>query len=178
MTAQSFAAVLQARPNGTGRWQARCPAHEDRLPSLNIREGREGRVLLHCFAGCTTKAVMKAAGLSISDLFVGLLPTPEQVRIAAQERTVREAEALQARRENSKLTAQYRKLEAVWEAIAARMVKMPDDVAATYALARLFHHVQDRVREIEAVFEAQESQIFRARMMPLEEKPLQIQETA
>ena len=31
---------------------ARCPAHDDREPSLSIRDGGDGRVLVHCHAGC------------------------------------------------------------------------------------------------------------------------------
>jgi hypothetical protein len=44
---------------------ARCPAHEDRNPSLSIREV-EGKVLLHCHAGCSQQDVidaLKARGL-------------------------------------------------------------------------------------------------------------------
>jgi hypothetical protein len=50
-------------------WQARCPAHEDRTPSLSIREGDDGRVLLKCHAGCSVEAIVDALGISISDLF-------------------------------------------------------------------------------------------------------------
>jgi hypothetical protein len=38
---------------------ARCPAHQERTPSFSIAE-REGRVLLHCFAGCDQQAVIQA----------------------------------------------------------------------------------------------------------------------
>ncbi len=48
---------------------ARCPAHHDRAPSLSISEGKDGRVLLHCWAGCQTQAVLAALGLSWGDLF-------------------------------------------------------------------------------------------------------------
>lgn len=54
---------------GPGRWLAKCPAHEDRRASLAIREGDEGKTLVHCFAGCTVHEVVAAAGLEISDLF-------------------------------------------------------------------------------------------------------------
>ena len=37
-------------------WMARCPGHEDRHPSLSIREGDDGRILIHCHAGCTPDA--------------------------------------------------------------------------------------------------------------------------
>ena len=45
------------------------PAHEDRSPSLSIAEGRDGRVLLHCFSGCRPEAILQALGLGWSDLF-------------------------------------------------------------------------------------------------------------
>lgn len=54
---------------GPGRWLAKCPAHEDRRASLAIRETDEGRILAHCFAGCSVHEVVAAAGLEISDLF-------------------------------------------------------------------------------------------------------------
>lgn len=50
-------------------YSARCPAHDDRGPSLSIREGDDGRVLLHCFAGCTADEVVGAIGLTLADLF-------------------------------------------------------------------------------------------------------------
>ena len=52
-----------------GRWLARCPAHEDRSPSLSIRETDDGRILLHDFGGCQTDAVLSAVGLTLGDLF-------------------------------------------------------------------------------------------------------------
>lgn len=52
-----------------GSWVARCPAHDDRGPSLSIRETDDGRVLVHCFAGCDTESVLDAVGLTFSDLY-------------------------------------------------------------------------------------------------------------
>jgi hypothetical protein len=57
------------RQTGPGKWQARCPAHEDRSPSLSVRELPDGRVLLHDFGGCDTADVLAAAGLRMADLF-------------------------------------------------------------------------------------------------------------
>ncbi len=47
-----------------GRWTAngglcRCPAHDDRSPSLSVRPGRT-RLLLHCFAGCDAASILRA----------------------------------------------------------------------------------------------------------------------
>lgn len=47
----------------------RCPAHEDHSPSLSVRLGKDGRVLIHCFTGCTPEAVLTAGGLTWDDLF-------------------------------------------------------------------------------------------------------------
>ena len=54
---------------GKGRWTACCPAHNDRGPSLAIRELEDGRVLIHCFAGCETLSIVQALGMDMTDLF-------------------------------------------------------------------------------------------------------------
>jgi len=51
-----------------GQWSARCPAHEDRHPSLSLTRGRDDRVLLNCHAGCPIESVVSALGLTIRDL--------------------------------------------------------------------------------------------------------------
>lgn len=65
--------VLLARLEGvrvTGRgYSARCPAHKDRSASLSIAEGRDGRALVKCFAGCEVHAIVHAVGLELADLF-------------------------------------------------------------------------------------------------------------
>jgi len=48
---------------------ARCPAHADRTASLSLCEGSDGRVLLHCFAGCSAIDVLAAIGLQLIDLY-------------------------------------------------------------------------------------------------------------
>jgi putative DNA primase/helicase len=66
----SLLANLGARRSGRG-WVARCPAHDDERPSLSIGIGNDGRVLLHCFAGCAPSAVrdavQKGHGINIGD---------------------------------------------------------------------------------------------------------------
>ncbi|WP_254473277.1 toprim domain-containing protein [Bartonella sp. B1098] len=39
---------------------ARCPAHDDRLPSLSITNGLDGRLLLTCYAGCSFREIIQA----------------------------------------------------------------------------------------------------------------------
>ena len=53
---------------GGGQYSACCPAHEDKNPSLSIRE-TDDRLLLHCFAGCHSTEIVAAVGLSLADLF-------------------------------------------------------------------------------------------------------------
>ena len=57
------------RANRNGTWLARGPAHDDRSPSLSIATGDDGKVLLHCFAGCGAADVVEAIGLELSSLF-------------------------------------------------------------------------------------------------------------
>jgi len=56
------------RETGHKKYVARCPAHEDRSPSLAIKDCGDGRVLIHCFAGCETEDVLSAVGLTFADL--------------------------------------------------------------------------------------------------------------
>jgi putative DNA primase/helicase len=62
MTAAELARALKAK-RMSGGWCARCPAHDDRRASLSIGEGEDGRLLLHCHAGCDFEAILKAAGV-------------------------------------------------------------------------------------------------------------------
>lgn len=57
---------IRSRGNG---YQALCPAHPDQQASLSIDTGEDGRVLLHCFAGCTAEQIVSALGLTLADLF-------------------------------------------------------------------------------------------------------------
>src|SRR5260370_16079482 len=56
--------------NGQG-WKAICPIHDDNNPSLSISENKDGRILLHCFAGCSTQMILDCAGLRMADLAPG-----------------------------------------------------------------------------------------------------------
>ena len=59
MRADEIADALEGRKAGKG-WTARCPAHDDRKPSLSISEGQDGKVLVHCHAGCDQESVITA----------------------------------------------------------------------------------------------------------------------
>jgi hypothetical protein len=57
MSAKTIARALKARKSGSN-WIAHCPAHDDREPSLSIREANDGKVLVCCHAGCAQNAVI------------------------------------------------------------------------------------------------------------------------
>jgi len=57
------------KSTGPDRWQCKCPAHQDKSPSMTLRLVDDGRILIHCFAGCGTDAILDALGLTFGDLF-------------------------------------------------------------------------------------------------------------
>jgi putative DNA primase/helicase len=59
MTAEGIAKALGGRKAGGG-WMASCPAHDDRMPSLSIRDADDSKVLVHCHAGCDQERVIAA----------------------------------------------------------------------------------------------------------------------
>jgi len=85
---QRFVDALAAREcnpqrNGDG-WTAKCPAHDDRRPSLSIAEGDDGRALVHCHAGCAVEAVCAAVGLQMKDLMVPVIDPPKRKKLNAK----------------------------------------------------------------------------------------------
>lgn len=59
MTAETIAKALGGRKAGNG-WTARCPAHDDRVPSLSISDAGDGKLLVRCHAGCDQRRVIAA----------------------------------------------------------------------------------------------------------------------
>ena len=59
MSAFEIAQALNGKKSGA-EWMVRCPAHSDQHPSLSIRDGDHGKLLVNCHAGCDGNAVMAA----------------------------------------------------------------------------------------------------------------------
>lgn len=94
MSAETLLSRLdKVRQTGPGRWVACCPAHDDRGPSLSVRELDDGRTLVFCFACCTVHEVVSAVGLSLSDLFPEK-PAYEAHRIKGERRPFPAADVL------------------------------------------------------------------------------------
>lgn len=69
MTVDEFVGRLDKSKQHGRNWLARCPAHEDRKPSLTVTEGADSRVIVHCFAGCSVESIVGALGLELDALF-------------------------------------------------------------------------------------------------------------
>lgn len=54
--------------SGEGQYMAKCPAHEDRSPSLGVKDNGD-KIIINCFAGCSVDDVVSAIGLKLTDLF-------------------------------------------------------------------------------------------------------------
>lgn len=81
MTAQEIIAKLDGlKATGRDRWIAKCPAHDDKRPSLSIRELSDGRVLIHDFGGCSTVDVLHALGLAFEHLYPQDADQPKERR--------------------------------------------------------------------------------------------------
>lgn len=61
--------LKQVKKTGSGTWKACCPAHDDRSPSMSVKEAPDGVILVHCFAGCSAVDIMESVGLNPADLF-------------------------------------------------------------------------------------------------------------
>ena len=59
---------------GGDRFQASCPCHRDKEPSLSIKAAGD-KYLLHCHAGCDTKDILSAVGLKYSDVDSNIRPS-------------------------------------------------------------------------------------------------------
>ena len=91
--------VRQGQP---GQWMTRCPAHEDRRPSLSVCETFDKAVLLHCFAGCTVHDITAVLGLNMADLFPLRDSRPGEPR--RPPRLLTAGQALELLRQESMLT--------------------------------------------------------------------------
>lgn len=74
MSLEALLSRLEKVKGRSGAYTACCPAHDDKSPSLAIRE-EGGKVLLHCFGGCEVSAVVAAVGMEMTDLFPPSEPT-------------------------------------------------------------------------------------------------------
>jgi hypothetical protein len=148
MTAGVFADLVQAQHIGEGRWKARCPAHNDRSPSLSIRAGDDGRVLVLCRAGCALDSILSALKLARRDLFAGPPPSPQQAYALRASLGARQEAARAERKARLAALDRVEKLEEVVHRLGAKLARAPENDA----LAGLFDGALKRLHD--AVTEA------------------------
>lgn len=73
--------VKQTSPT---QWVARCPSHKDKYPSLSIGLSGDGKILINCFAGCTTESILAAINLTFRDLYPDNAPFRAAVATASK----------------------------------------------------------------------------------------------
>ena len=99
MNAEIIAKALGGRRAGAG-WMAHCPAHDDRTPSLSVRDSTNGKVLLRCHAGCEQErviAALRSRGLWRERglrSYLRQTPPPAVERLSGQDDTKRRKAAL------------------------------------------------------------------------------------
>ena len=129
---------------GRNRFQARCPAHSDRLPSLSVAEGADGRVLLHCHAGCTTDAILDALKLAPRDLFQGPPPSPARLAALVAERNATDQRRRTQRAAEREAWDKVRRWEAIVDALGAKLARTADDAPDGGALTLTFRTACER----------------------------------
>ena len=88
MSIDNVLSHLDKVKGSNGRYQACCPAHDDKSPSLTISEAADGTVLVKCFAGCTADEIVGAIGLELKDLFPPSDLNPRQQQAYAKRKNV------------------------------------------------------------------------------------------
>lgn len=79
MKAEAFLAHCdKVRATGAGTWLACCPSHQDKTPSMSVKELDDGRVLIHCFGGCTVEEILGSVGMGFDALFPDKLPSGKE----------------------------------------------------------------------------------------------------
>lgn len=63
-----LARLDRVKQTAADSWLACCPSHDDRSPSLSIKQV-DDRILVHCFSGCEAGSILAAVGLTLADLF-------------------------------------------------------------------------------------------------------------
>ena len=150
MTIAEFLPLLRkVRRVRRGEWMALCTAHPDKHPSLSIKEGRGGRILLICRSHqCSAESICRALGLKLSDLFADNKLSPADRINLAKARRQREIDADQLAEERR---SQRRKAQA-WETAANLLFEkmlVAEGTLEADELAQLWHKALDKMREAE-----------------------------
>lgn len=70
MSIETFLSRLhKVKRRSNNQWMASCPAHQEKTPSLSIKDDN-GTILIHCFGhGCSVSDIASAVGIELHELF-------------------------------------------------------------------------------------------------------------
>ena len=155
MTVEELLPRLDTVRRSSRGYMARCPAHQDKSPSLSIGEGAD-RILLHCFALCEKRDIVAALGLTMADLFshkpatYGHRPTPKPIRIDRVALSFRFGLAALDRRLRAERIITAGKVLDVSSLSDAELDRALNAIAqadADIARAKIFEYVADTLQE-------------------------------
>lgn len=86
MTLNEFLSRLKGVKPYNGYYMAMCPVHNTKDSSMSVKQGDDGKIVLHCHGGCKPEDIVDAMGLKMSDLF------PDQHSITAASRDFKKIE--------------------------------------------------------------------------------------
>ncbi len=154
MTAEQFARLIKARRMGPGTFQGHCPTHTDRSPSLSIKEGCDGRVLVHCHAGCKTEDILRSLGLTFRDLHSGPDDAERPDVEGSAPASGSSSNKYRSAHENAMSAAEdFYRAEARVEALGKELANTEDDDPGGTALKMDFDRWLDILRQSEANFD-------------------------
>ncbi|MEO7861378.1 MAG: hypothetical protein ABIU05_13230 [Nitrospirales bacterium] len=155
MTTAAWLSRLEGvRSRSTGEWLARCPAHQDKNPSLSLSEGERG-LLVKCWSGCTLAEITVALGLRVADLFYdsptprGTRPAPRTARVNLRSLAFRFELAALDRRMRAERVLRAVKIFLIDTVPDHDLDRLVDAVARRYAdieRAELYEGVADGLR--------------------------------
>jgi hypothetical protein len=150
VSVEEFALLLKAERRGQN-WAAHCPcpSHKDQHPSLSIKAGFDGRVLVRCWGNCSTDAVLSAMGLTFKDLFPNKV-SPQKLASLRAKHAANEARRLALIAEHARACEKVEMVQAVVSELGARLALMPecDDMSANFHHACNLLHAAQRSLDV------------------------------
>lgn len=113
-------------------WLACCPAHDDKTPSLSIKDTGEGKLMLRCFAGCETIDVLGAIGLDWEDVMPPKQPLEKIETVKSQKHTLYATDALRVLKIESQIIVM-----AAFDIQKGRQIKEAEMARITLAMERI-----------------------------------------
>jgi hypothetical protein len=97
--------LQKVKRTGNDSWMACCSAHDDRSPSLAIKDAGNGKLMLKCFAGCETIDILGAIGLDWDDVMPPKEPVQNIQTVKPRKVDIYATDALKIIRNESRVIA-------------------------------------------------------------------------